>query len=91
MYEQVVLPTQFMLTLADDPIEVVRKHSLTTPERDEIQRHIVDALEQAGLVGTEKHRVCGRLSEPAKFRGQQGYQAACGKAPWRFADPPTST
>lgn len=75
-----------LATVPADPIDVVRRHSLTTLVRDEIERHIVEgalapgdklneadwagrlqvsrgpvreafrALEQAGLVRTEKHR-----------------------------------
>jgi phosphonate utilization transcriptional regulator len=78
--------TEYMQTASVDPIEVVRRHSLTTLVRDEIERHIVEgelapgaklneadwaarlqvsrgpvreafrALEQAGLVRTEKNR-----------------------------------
>ncbi|WP_429301608.1 phosphonate utilization associated transcriptional regulator [Paraburkholderia sp. GAS199] len=78
--------TEFMHTASVDPIEVVRRHSLTTLVREEIERHIVEgalapgdklneadwaarlqvsrgpvreafrALEQAGLVRTEKNR-----------------------------------
>jgi phosphonate utilization transcriptional regulator len=78
--------TEYMHTTATDPIEVVRRHSLTALVRDEIERHIVEgllapgdklnetdwaarlqvsrgpvreafrALEQAGLVRTEKNR-----------------------------------
>ena len=78
--------TEYMHSASVDPIDVVRRHSLTTLVRDEIERHIVDgtlapgdklneadwaarlqvsrgpvreafrALEQAGLVRTEKHR-----------------------------------
>ncbi|MCC8405860.1 phosphonate utilization associated transcriptional regulator [Paraburkholderia sp. MMS20-SJTN17] len=78
--------TDSMHSASVDPIEVVRRHSLTTLVRDEIERHIVDgtltpgdklneadwaarlhvsrgpvreafrALEQAGLVRTEKNR-----------------------------------
>src|SRR6201992_1472759 len=78
--------TEFMHTASVDPIEVVRRHSLTTLAREEIERHIVEgalapgdklneadwaarlqvsrgpvreafrALEQAGLVRTEKNR-----------------------------------
>jgi phosphonate utilization transcriptional regulator len=74
------------VTVSSDPIDVVRRHSLTTLVRDEIERHIVEgvlapgdklneadwagrlqvsrgpvreafrALEQAGLVRTEKNR-----------------------------------
>ena len=78
--------TEYMQTASVDPIEVVRRHSLTTLVRDEIERHIIEgaiapgdklneadwaarlqvsrgpvreafrALEQAGLVRTEKNR-----------------------------------
>ncbi|WP_233837468.1 phosphonate utilization associated transcriptional regulator [Paraburkholderia sp. ZP32-5] len=78
--------TENMQSASVDPIEVVRRHSLTTLVRDAIERHIVDgtlapgdklneadwaarlqvsrgpvreafrALEQAGLVRTEKNR-----------------------------------
>ncbi|XUW92443.1 phosphonate utilization associated transcriptional regulator [Burkholderia sp. M6-3] len=78
--------TEYMQTASVDPIEVVRRHSLTALVRDEIERHIVEgelapgaklneadwaarlqvsrgpvreafrALEQAGLVRTEKNR-----------------------------------
>lgn len=78
--------TENMQSASVDPIEVVRRHSLTALVRDEIERHIVDgtlapgdklneadwaarlqvsrgpvreafrALEQAGLVRTEKNR-----------------------------------
>ncbi len=78
--------TEYMQNASVDPIEVVRRHSLTTLVRDEIERHIVEgalapgdklneadwaarlqvsrgpvreafrALEQAGLVRTEKNR-----------------------------------
>lgn len=78
--------TENMRTVSVDPIEVVRRHSLTALVRDEIERHIVEgmlapgdklneadwaarlqvsrgpvreafrALEQAGLVRTEKNR-----------------------------------
>jgi phosphonate utilization transcriptional regulator len=78
--------TENMQSGGVDPIDVVRRHSLTTLVRDEIERHIVDgelapgdklneadwaarlqvsrgpvreafrALEQAGLVRTEKNR-----------------------------------
>ncbi|ASL45750.1 HTH-type transcriptional repressor RspR [Burkholderia sp. AD24] len=78
--------TEYMQTSSVDPIDVVRRHSLTTLVRDEIERHIVEgaltpgdklneadwaarlqvsrgpvreafrALEQAGLVRTEKNR-----------------------------------
>jgi phosphonate utilization transcriptional regulator len=78
--------TEYMHSAGVDPIEVVRRHSLTTLVRDEIERHIVEgslapgdklneadwatrlqvsrgpvreafrALEQAGLVRTEKNR-----------------------------------
>ncbi|RDJ97368.1 phosphonate utilization associated transcriptional regulator [Paraburkholderia lacunae] len=78
--------TEYMLSASADPIEVVRRHSLTALVRDEIERHIVQgalapgdklneadwaarlqvsrgpvreafrALEQAGLVRTEKNR-----------------------------------
>jgi phosphonate utilization transcriptional regulator len=78
--------TEYMLSAYVDPIDVVRRHSLTTLVRDEIERHIVEgalapgdklneadwaarlrvsrgpvreafrALEQAGLVRTEKNR-----------------------------------
>ncbi|MEC5404731.1 phosphonate utilization associated transcriptional regulator [Paraburkholderia sp. MPAMCS5] len=78
--------TEYMQTVSVDPLDVVRRHSLTALVRDEIERHIVDgqlepgdklneadwaarlhvsrgpvreafrALEQAGLVRTEKNR-----------------------------------
>ncbi|HEX7932363.1 MAG TPA: phosphonate utilization associated transcriptional regulator [Paraburkholderia sp.] len=78
--------TEYMQTTSVDPLDVVRRHSLTALVRDEIERHIVDgqlepgdklneadwaarlhvsrgpvreafrALEQAGLVRTEKNR-----------------------------------
>jgi phosphonate utilization transcriptional regulator len=78
--------TKYMHPASVDPIEVVRRHSLTTLVRDAIERHIVEgalapgdklseadwaarlqvsrgpvreafrALEQAGLVRTEKNR-----------------------------------
>jgi phosphonate utilization transcriptional regulator len=78
--------TEYMRTVSADPIDVVRRHSLTTLVRDEIERCIVEgrlapgdklneadwaarlrvsrgpvreafrALEQAGLVRTEKNR-----------------------------------
>jgi DNA-binding GntR family transcriptional regulator len=78
--------TEYMQTAAVDPIDVVRRHSLTALVRDEIERHIIEgalapgdklneadwatrlqvsrgpvreafrALEQAGLVRTEKNR-----------------------------------
>jgi phosphonate utilization transcriptional regulator len=78
--------TEYMQSGGIDPIEVVRRHSLTALVRDEIERHIVEgslapgdklneadwamrlqvsrgpvreafrALEQAGLVRTEKNR-----------------------------------
>ena len=78
--------TEYMHSASIDPIEVVRRHSLTTLVRDEIERHIIEgalapgdklneadwaarlqvsrgpvreafrALEQAGLVRTEKNR-----------------------------------
>ena len=78
--------TEYMVTTSVDPIEVVRRHSLTALVRDEIERHIIEgalapgdklneadwaarlqvsrgpvreafrALEQAGLVRTEKNR-----------------------------------
>ncbi|WP_345814773.1 phosphonate utilization associated transcriptional regulator [Paraburkholderia sp. PREW-6R] len=78
--------TENMQNAAIDPIDIVRRHSLTTLVRDEIERHIVEgelapgdklneadwaarlhvsrgpvreafrALEQAGLVRTEKNR-----------------------------------
>ena len=78
--------TEYMQTASVDPIEVVRRHSLTTLVRDEIERYIIEgalapgdklneadwaarlqvsrgpvreafrALEQAGLVRTEKNR-----------------------------------
>jgi phosphonate utilization transcriptional regulator len=83
---KIVKMTENMHSAFVDPIEVVRRHSLTTLVRDEIERHIVDgslapgdklneadwaarlqvsrgpvreafrALEQAGLVRTEKNR-----------------------------------
>jgi phosphonate utilization transcriptional regulator len=36
--------TEYMRTVSADPIEVVRRHSLTTLVRDEIERHIVEGL-----------------------------------------------
>jgi phosphonate utilization transcriptional regulator len=78
--------TEYMLAASVDPIDLVRRHSLTTLVRDQIERHIVEgalapgdklneadwaarlrvsrgpvreafrALEQAGLVRTEKNR-----------------------------------
>ncbi|WP_184054895.1 phosphonate utilization associated transcriptional regulator [Paraburkholderia sp. MM5384-R2] len=78
--------TEYMHSASVDPIEILRRHSLTTLVRDEIERHIVGgmlapgdklneadwaarlqvsrgpvreafrALEQAGLVRTEKNR-----------------------------------
>jgi phosphonate utilization transcriptional regulator len=83
---KVVKMTENMQSGGVDPIDVVRRHSLTTLVRDQIERHIVDgalapgdklneadwaarlqvsrgpvreafrALEQAGLVRTEKNR-----------------------------------
>lgn len=83
---KIVKMTEYMQTASVDPIEVVRRHSLTTLVRDEIERHIIEgalapgdklneadwatrlqvsrgpvreafrALEQVGLVRTEKNR-----------------------------------
>ncbi len=92
--------TEYMQDASVDPIEVVRRHSLTALVRDEIERHIVEgelapgdklneasgprvcecragrcarrfeALEQAGLVRTEKNRACscGRCRSPRRTK-----------------------
>ena len=40
--------TEYMQTASVDPIEVVRRHSLTTLVRDEIERHIVEGALEPG-------------------------------------------